>query len=151
MPIIRAVLVGAQGTPTSVTIDGIVYRILPVDRGGRPYVALDVDSDDPATVNQTFTTAQTDTIIVPAPASGLSIYLTSIVFSTAVAGNFKLHELTSGNLPRFGPHFFPANGGISYPTGRPPIQWTDGQPVRITTNIAGSHTIDLAYFVAPQT
>jgi hypothetical protein len=148
-PIVIALPFGAVG-PGVVTlvIDNLTYRVAQVDAGGRLLVALDDVGGSPLSANANYGAAQTDTVVVAAPGAGLHIYVASIAFSTAIAGNFYLHENTSGGVHQFGPHYFDVNSGISHPGRRPPIKFADNKPVRITTNIAGNHTIDLGYYIA---
>lgn len=137
----------ADGTPDSVTIDGVTYRAQRVDGGGRLLVAQDVDADALAFANENYSSAQTNNELVAAPGAGLYIYVLGIVFSTAVAGNMQLDESGAGAV-HFGPHYFPANGGISFAPGRPICKLPVNTALRIDTSITGNHTISVVAAVA---
>lgn len=137
----------ADGTPDTVQIDGVTYRAQRVDGGGRLLVAQDVDADDLRFVNANYSSAQSNTQLIAAPGAGLFVYVLGVVFSTAVAGNMTLDESGAG-ADQFGPHYFPANGGISFAPGRPICKLPVNTALRFQSSIAGNHSITILAAVA---
>lgn len=137
----------ADGTPDTVVIDGVTYRAARVDGDGRQLVAQDVDADDLRYVNANYSSAQTNASLITAPGAGLRVYVLGIVFSTAVAGNFQLDE-GGGGAVQFGPHYFPADGGISFAPGRPICRLPVNTALRLDSSIVGNHSITILAAVA---
>ena len=156
----------AEATGRTIVIDGVTYRPplvasdgriearvfgldvatqrqLSVDPGGRLRVALDVDADDYRTANENYAAAQTNNELIAAPGAGLQIIVIGVQFSTAVAGNFKLVRNTGAPVDIYGPHYFPANGGMVIAPGRIVVSLTADQNLGITTSVAGAHSISI--------
>jgi len=131
---------GADGTPDSVVIDGVTYRVLRVDAGGRLSLALPFLAHTIRNANENYASAQTNNELIAAPAAGLSLYLAAIVYSRDTAGNMKLVENTGTPVTIFGPHYFGANDGMSAVLD-PPRKLTAATNLGITTVGGGNESI----------
>jgi hypothetical protein len=134
----------ADGTPATITIDGVTYRVARVDGSGRQLVTLDQDDDTVTWANEAYATAQTNNELVAAPGAALVLYLAVVIFSTKVAGSFSLTQ--SSGLPAtvLGPHYFAANSGLALAPVSPPLSLNANSALRITTDITGDHSISVA-------
>ena len=131
----------AQAAGITITIEGVIYRVARVDPGGRLLIADEVDSDDIRVANKNYTAAATNDELIAAPGAGKAIYVVDVIFSTAVDGNFKLVSKTSSPTDEFGPHYFPANGGMAPGRLGAPMKFPDNENLGFTSSIAGAHTI----------
>jgi hypothetical protein len=132
-----------DGTPPTVVIDGVTFRVPRLDAAGSLRVALDIDSDDYRDANETYASAQTNNELIAAPGAGLTIVVIGIQFSTEVAGSFTLTQSSGSPASPYGPHFFPANSGMVIPPTRRVVALNANSALRITTDIAGDHTISV--------
>ena len=156
----------AEAATATVTIDGVTYRPpligsdgriearvfgldvatqrqISVDPGGRLRVALDVDADDYREVNEAYIAPQTNNELIAAPGAGLQIIVIGLQFSCSAAGTFKLVRNTGAPVDIYGPHNFPANGGMVIAPVRRIRTLTANQNLGITTTGGGNHAIDL--------
>jgi len=100
-----------------------------------------------ATDNQS--SAQTDTALVSAPGSGLSLYVTDIIISNgATAGNVKLVEDTASAADIVEVMYFAVNGGavINLKT---PLKLTANKDLGYTSVDCTTHSITVSGFTAP--
>ena len=137
----------ADSAPTnrlaSVT-DGDVQRFSTVDG------ALFVVPGGPQQWSARLTGAMTDTTVKAAPGTGLSLYITTVVYSigAATASSILLEESTT--TAKFGPHYLEAINGRG-------LAVTFGTPIKIAANTllsatstgATTNTLDVYGFTAP--
>lgn len=101
------------------------------------------------TANDNQAAAQTKTALVGTPGAGLSIYVTDIIMSTDTAGNIKLVEDTAvAGTDIKGPYYFAANGGMAISL-KAPLKLSANVDLGYTSTMAGNHTVEIGYFIAP--
>jgi hypothetical protein len=132
---------GADGTPATVEIDGVTYRVHRVDGDGRQIVTLDVDGDVVNVANENYGSAQTNNELVAAPGAGVALYVAWLEFSTEVAGALSLTQSSGSPATVWGPHYFAAASGHGPSRFSPPIPLNANSALRATTDIAGDHTV----------
>jgi hypothetical protein len=137
------------GLPPTINVDGVEWTLVRADPAGSMHVALDIDSDDYRDVNEAYAAAQTDNVLIIAPGATKKIVVIGLQFSTEKAGSFTLTSSTGGGTDIYGPHFFPANSGMVIPPARQVVEVFGNEALRITTDIAGDHTISLQAVVVP--
>jgi hypothetical protein len=98
--------------------------------------------------NNEHTTAQTNAQVLAAPGADLHIYITDVVFSSAVAGEMRLVENTGTPVVKFGDIHLAANGGISK-TFATPIRLSANVNLGLNTDITGDHTTHIAGYIGP--
>lgn len=100
------------------------------------------------TVSADYASAQTNTSVIAAPGSGLSIYITDIMCSNgATAGNVTLLDGSGGSVKW---EAYPAiNGGAVLSGLRQPIRLTANTALCITSTTVTTHSIFIGYYVAP--
>ena len=130
-----------DGTPDLIIVDGVTWRMPRVDAAGSQRVALDVDSDDYVMFNETYTGAETNNTLIAAQGTTERIALLGLQFSTKVAGEFKFTQSSGSPGDVYGPHFFPADSGMVIAPVRRVVLLNTNSALRITTDIAGDHTI----------
>jgi hypothetical protein len=144
--IIGGVAVDMDGTdPTAVSAEGdVAFLRLTKDR------RLLVSRAHPrgTTYYADFSAAQTDTQLVAAPASGLSIYVTDIVISNgATAGTVIIEEDTaSAKTAKF--KLYPGiNGGCALHFNQP-IKLTAEKNLGVLSATVTTHSVLIGYFIA---
>lgn len=84
---------------------------LKLTQDGRPLSLT--ESTDSFNINNNYSSAQTNTSQQAAPGASKRLVVTKIVYSRDTAGNMRLVEDPAGTpATKFGPHYFPANGGM---------------------------------------
>lgn len=104
---------------------------------------LDVHSTvaaDTTNINSNYAAAQTNTSLVSAPGANKRLVLVEVIYSCDTAGNMKFVEDPAGTpATKFGPHYFPANGGMVATKCYIPL--TANKAFGITTINSGNHTV----------
>ena len=143
---VQAETMADSAPATRVSADADLVKVA-ADRDGAVYV----HPHGPQTwsYHLNTSTAQTDTEVHAAPAAGLSLYVTDIVFSSgaATAINAFFEEGASTVL---GPYYLEAVAGrgmsVHFQT---PKKITAATALTITTSAAIAHAVDVTGFVAP--
>lgn len=104
-------------------------------------VSDELQSDDIRVANKNYTAAQTNNELIAAPGSGKAIYIVEIIYSTDAANNFKLVSKTASPATKFGPHYFPADGGMAPGRLGAPIKLPDNENLGFTSVGVANHTI----------
>lgn len=138
----------AQSAGETIVIAGVTYRVGRVDPDGRLLIADEVDSDDIRVANENYSAAQTNNELIAAPGAALRIYIVEIIYSTDAANNFKLTQSSGSPADVFGPHYFPANGGMAPGRLGAPIALNLNSALRITSVGAANHSITVIAKVA---
>jgi len=98
----------------------------------------------PSFVDEKYTTAQTDTVLIAAPGAGVAIYITDIVISANAAVDMTLEEGTTVPIHEF---YFDAKGGAVM-NFRTPRKLADNTALTITTSAAQTVFITVHYYSA---
>jgi ABC-type uncharacterized transport system permease subunit len=108
------ILNGAQykASPAKVSADGDVCTVA-VTQEGKLLLPPWTSAADTTNVNNSYASAQTNTSQVSAPGANKRLVIVELCYSRDTAGNAKLVEDPAGTpANKFGPHYFPANGGM---------------------------------------
>lgn len=98
-------------------------------------------SSEVTRVNVSYSSAQTNTVLVNAPGSGKKLVIVDLYYTReSVAGNMKLVEDPAGTpVARWGSHYFAITGGISAPNCYIPLD--ENKALGITTVGGGNETL----------
>lgn len=128
-------------------IDGLTQRQAKVDGAGRLIVTTTEDHDSYNWTRAKYTSAQTSTSLVGAPGANKQLAIIGLQYSASVIATMQFQDTTLTSAPIWGPHYFPANGGIALAPGEVIFRCSTTAPLYITTTGAGNHQIDVQYLI----
>lgn len=122
-----------------VSADGDVVN-LALTQDGKVLDMSSAPAADTTNVNSNYAAAQTNTSLVSAPGASKRLVVVEIIYSKDTAGTMKLVEDPAGTpATKFGPHYFPASGGMVATKMYVPL--TANKALGITTTGGGNETI----------